>query len=437
MKRRDTMGDVVGLFGESLVETPRGLKPAARNRKKRHALARSLSRRSVRMLRSLKHSMTSSNGVAVALLLAVSVPAATLAQTPSAIVAGRYVAPDGSLQDGTALVLASGKIKSVRAEAKLNVKGEVVRHPSGVLCPGLLDVRSVIGAYGRNQETMSAIDPGASAIDVVDRSHRDFRSAVRAGITTVMIAPAPTNLVSGAAVVVKTASPDGSATILRSDGPLAFALGGGVLHPSRMPTSRLGAVGMLRDLLGRAQQGNAHQRLVDFVGGKLDAVVYCEDAADLDAALRTFQRGTYSIVHTGDVHEQAIHLEARRRPIVIGPYGFHTPPRTLATAGAFSAAGVPVAFAGDMPRHSGDALRLTAALAVRYGMDPAAARLAMTAVPAKVAGVDDRVGSIRPGLDADLVIFSDDPLRPDAYVVEVYIDGVRVYGADRASGEPK
>lgn len=430
MKRRDLLAFGHASFDGAVETEPRllgsgiaahrlrcsfhSLTVGARNTTKRHAL-----------------------GVAVALLLAVCVPATTLAQAPSAIVAGRYLAPDGSLQDGMAVVLAGGKIKSVRPEAKLNVNGEVVRHPNGVLCPGLLDVRSEIGAYGQNRETKNAIDPGASAIDVVDLNHRDFRLAVRAGITTVMIAPAPINLVSGVAVVLKTASPDGHPTILRKDGPLAFALGGGMLYRSREPTSRLGAVGMLRDVLGRSRKGSVHARLHDFVIGKLDAIVYCEDAADVDAALRTFDRGRYSIVHTGDVHEQAVHLEARRRPIVIGPYDFHTPPRTLATAGVFASAGVPVAFAGAMPRHSGDALRLTAALAVRYGMDPAAARLAMTSVPAKVAGVDDRVGSIRPGLDADLVIFSDDPLRPDAYVVEVYIDGVRVYRADRATGEPK
>ncbi len=66
-------------------------------------------------------------------------------------------------------------------------------------------------------------------------------------------------------------------------------------------------------------------------------------------------------------------------------------------------------------------------------MDPAKARQAMTSTAAAVAGVADRVGAIRPGLDADIVVFSDDPLRLDARVLEVYIDGVRVYDASQDS----
>ena len=63
-------------------------------------------------------------------------------------------------------------------------------------------------------------------------------------------------------------------------------------------------------------------------------------------------------------------------------------------------------------------------------MDPAAARRAMTITPARVAGVDDRVGAIRAGMDADFVVFSDDPLRLDSAVLAVYVDGLRVYHAD-------
>lgn len=66
-------------------------------------------------------------------------------------------------------------------------------------------------------------------------------------------------------------------------------------------------------------------------------------------------------------------------------------------------------------------------------MDPAAARRAITSVAAKAAGVASRVGTIEPGRDADLVVFSDDPLRLDARVLAVYVDGVRVHAAGKAA----
>jgi imidazolonepropionase-like amidohydrolase len=60
-------------------------------------------------------------------------------------------------------------------------------------------------------------------------------------------------------------------------------------------------------------------------------------------------------------------------------------------------------------------------------MDPAKARQAITTVPAKVAGLTGRIGAIAPDHDADLVVFSGDPLRLDVTVQEVYVRGVRVY----------
>ena len=60
-------------------------------------------------------------------------------------------------------------------------------------------------------------------------------------------------------------------------------------------------------------------------------------------------------------------------------------------------------------------------------MDPAKARRALTAVPAEVTGLTGRIGAIAPGNDADLIVFSGDPLRLDATVQEIYVKGVRVY----------
>jgi imidazolonepropionase-like amidohydrolase len=101
----------------------------------------------------------------------------------------------------------------------------------------------------------------------------------------------------------------------------------------------------------------------------------------------------------------------------------------LLGAAALANAGIDVAFRGGFPESASEALRLTASLAVRHGMDPGAARRAMTSAPAAVAGVADRIGAIAPSKDADIVVFSDDPLRMDAKVLEVYVQGVRVYVA--------
>ena len=370
------------------------------------------------------------------------------AQQPSAIIAGRYVAPDGQLKDAAVIVLAGGHINSVRPTEEMKAGRGVDRYPGAVVCPGLIDVYSKLGATGSNIETAYAVDPGTSAIDLVDRTHNDFRDALEAGITTVLIAPSPNNLISGAAAVVKTAgleqrggSPMQSlpGLVLRDDGPLMFALGSSVLNPNRPPTSRLGSLAVLRDALEGASTGQRHNRVTAFVEGRLDGLVVCETPMDVDAALRTLdvKRQRFALIHTSDAQELADDLRGGVTAVVVGPYGMSTAPRTLATAGVLSAAGVPIAFAGNAPTHPAGGLRLTAALAVRYGMDPAAARRAMTTTAAEVAGVAQRVGAIRAGLDADMVVFSDDPLRLDARVLAVYVAGVRVYdtGAVRPTAQ--
>ena len=352
-----------------------------------------------------------------------------IAIEPKALIAGTYVAPDGTLQPGAAIVLSSGKIKSIRPADQYADKPDVIKHPHAVICPGLIDVRSSVGVHNNNIESAFPIDPGATVLDAIDWHHRDFYNALEAGITTVVITPSDKNLISGSSAVVKTAGHDDKPIVLRRDGPLMFALGRSVLQLNRAPTSQSGALSMLRDALDQAKQGKGHQRLQSFVSGKQDAMIVCHEAMDVSSALKTLTDlgREASIAYTGDELELVHEFSGLHRSIVIGPYMFSMPLRTLSGAAAFDTAGIPVVFCAQTPVHSGDWLRITAALAVRHGLRPEKARQAITLQPARVAGVAHRVGAIKPGMDADLVVFSGDPLRLDSRILEVYINGIPVY----------
>ena len=86
--------------------------------------------------------------------------------------------------------------------------------------------------------------------------------------------------------------------------------------------------------------------------------------------------------------------------------------------------------AGDMGDYS-SSLRLSAALAVRAGLDPKAALAALTEGAAQLAGVADRVGALEPGRDADFVLWSGDPLDLSSRLVAVYVDGELAHGGDQ------
>jgi imidazolonepropionase-like amidohydrolase len=193
----------------------------------------------------------------------------------------------------------------------------------------------------------------------------------------------------------------------------------------------------LKDLVQQAGAGSAHPLVNAALAGQMDALVVCPEDVDVRAIREAFgdAAGQFGIVHSVDGIDVADRLRGHEGPVVVGPYTFASAPRVLQGAAALSQSGVEVAFCGRVPQFSADSLRITAALAVRYGMEPSAARRAITIVPATAAGVADRIGSIAPGKDGDLVVFSADPLRLDATVLEVYIRGVRVY--DAANQDPQ
>lgn len=350
---------------------------------------------------------------------------------PGVIVAAAYVAPDGTIRPDVALVIADGKIREVAAADRYK-DAPGAYHVDGLLSPGLIDVRSSLGAYGRARESAHSIDPGVSAISSVDPEHRDFSHALRAGITTVAISPDPRNVVCGAAAVVKTHEALGAFAVLRDDGPFCLALGPSVWEADREPTSRMGSLAMLRQVLKDAASNQGHRRTQEFAGGKLDAIVTCGEPADVSAALRTLDtRLRFAIAYQGGEHSLVEELGEAKKPVILGPFDIQTPQHWLSLPAALASAGVPIVLAGGTPAAGGEGLRISAFLAVRYGLDAAAARRAITLLPAEVAGVSNSVGAIQPGADADLVVFSGDPLKLDSRILEVYVNGVRVLDRGR------
>lgn len=349
------------------------------------------------------------------------------------ILMGAVVKPDGRIAPGMAVVVAGGKIERVVPAGEVNPtsKDVVVKFEEfqgAVISPGLIDLRSAAGALGQTYERTRPVDPSLTAIDAVNLNDAFFERALQAGITSVMITPSEVNVVGGVAATIRTRASGqhrASADVLRADGPMTFNLGTGVLDPNRGPSSRAGALTLLRQSLSDAKAGKGAERLANVVNKKLDSLVLCESAEDVDAAARTF--GEYGLkpnLVLGDgAIEAAGELGGSNITAVIGPLTFRSGQKSLLGPAKLAKAGVDVAFAGRTPLVEPVGLRVTASLAVRYGMDPAAARLGLTRNAARVAGVADRVGTLEAGKEADIVVFSADPLRLDAKVLEVYVKG--------------
>ena len=357
---------------------------------------------------------------------------ALIAGADTALIAPHVVMPNGELAADRAVIIAEdGTIRDVVAVDDVPGDATIIRYEHGVISPGLIDVNSAVGVSGANFERAYAIDAEASALESFDPGAFDVSRAHQAGVTAVMVMPAPVNVIPGRAATVRTWSADGTADVIWDDTALSVVIAPSAYSPNREPSTRSGALQMLRATLRDDQASGSLQRALE---GNLPILVTCAEAQDVFAALTLF--GTRSIVptivHTIDAGEIAEDIAEQNATVVVGPYGFESDEKTLSGAGALERAGASVVLAGNVGSGDPDSLRITAALAVRHGLSPATARRAITSSAAAVSRVADRTGAIQAGLDADLVVFSGDPLRLDARVVEVWVKGSRSFTAESA-----
>lgn len=336
------------------------------------------------------------------------------------LIPAQMVAPDGSLVSGKAVVVEGGSIVRIGEASAFENDRDAVR-VDGVLSPGLIALGSTMGVDGGNPTTQSVM-PEVRVAEAFDPDDPDLERAVKSGVTGAMIIPLPTNVVSGTTAFITTHASDGQ-WFIDEDGPMMFSFGPPVYDLELGPTSRSGSLVVLRGALEAAK--DAEGPLKEVLDGKRRAVAYCPAIDDVDAAFRVFDRYRVEvqIIHNEEPRLLAEALDSTPTLVAMGPYTFTTPAWQIAGAGMVSEGGSPVALLGEDGSDPGRSLRISASLAVRYGMNADAARRAITSAAAEYAGVSEAVGSIERGRRADLVVFSADPLRLDASVQWVMIGG--------------
>ena len=381
--------------------------------------------------------------IGLASVVGVSLASVAVAQ-PVLLEVGGYVAPDGSLGSATGVLIENGRIVGL-VEPGTQVDGvRVLAFPDGVLCPGLIDVHSRVSVGWQDSEDVQSIDPGLVAIDLFDRHSDDLAKAVRGGITTAVLAPGADNLVGGRLAAVHTAGFSKPEDALVGLGPMKMSLSPAIYRSDREPTARPGALHLLRQTLDTCEGPEGDPRLRSMLDGDwraseraVAALVDCPTRQDVSTMVELGKRYglRLALMHGAELTDVAKSLAGVEHVIVVVPPLTHSyPQRSLAGPAALERLGVPFALAGLTPDHGADGLRISAALSVRYGASAEAVRRALTINVAQLVGLDvstkerGGLGSIEAGKQADLVVFSADPLRLDARVEAVFVDGERVPG---------
>ena len=366
--------------------------------------------------------------------------------------------------DGTVLIR-DGRIADLGPELEVPEGADVLDAAGGWLLPGFIDAHVHLGVAEEGEgwageDTNEMTDPvmaAARAIDAINPVEIGFDDAIIGGITAVNVNPGSGNPIGGLAVALRTHGRVVDEMVLRSPSGLKAALGE---NPKRVygertqtPSTRLGVALTIRQAFAKARAWSAkpvEERDPDLVSEALTRVLereipwrqHSHRADDIATALRIAEEFGFELVldHGTESYLIADRVAAAGVPVLYGPLivsrsKVEVRHRTPKAPGILTAAGVKVSIITDHPVVPIEFLVDQAALAVKHGMAPADALRAITLNPAEVLGVEDRLGSIEAGKDADLVLWDGDPLDTRNRTQRVWQRGREVMRRDEA-GDP-
>jgi len=365
------------------------------------------------------------------------------------------------------VVLEDSVIAALGPDVTIPADAQVIDASGRWLLPGLIDAHTHLGVWEEGEgwageDTNEMTDPvmaAARAIDAINPFEQGFDDALRGGITSVNVNPGSGNPIGGLTVALKTYGRRVDEMVMRSPSGLKSALGE---NPKRVygeqsttPSTRLGVALVLRRAftaarahqvtLARSEKADVppvaghlvHEALIQVLTREIPWRQHAHRADDIATAVRIAEEFGYELVldHGTESYLVADVLAARSIPVLYGPMivsrsKVEVRRRNPAAPGLLDRAGVAVSIITDHPVVPIEYLITQASLAVKEGMDRAAALRAVTINPARVLGVSDRVGSLEPGKDADVVLWSGDPLDFFSRALQVWIDGQEVYTYD-------
>lgn len=335
------------------------------------------------------------------------------------------------------------------------------------LYPGFIDAHTHLGIIGDgvgfesddcNEET-DPVTPHLRTIDAINPFDRCFEEAYSSGITTVLTCPGSANAICGQISAIKTFGRRIDDMLIM---PVAikFALGENpktVYHDrEEAPNTRMATAALIREALFKAQRYAQDMKkseededidepeydakceaLVPLLKGEISAHFHCHRADDICTAIRISKEFGIDcvIVHATEGYKIADIISQEKVSAIVGPIICdRCKPEmrelNVKNPGILSRAGNDIALCTDHSVIPIQYLFMTGAVAVKNGMQRQKALEAITINPARIAHIDNRVGSIKPGKDADLVLFDGDPLNVMSSPEFVMIDGKIIYKND-------
>ena len=356
------------------------------------------------------------------------------------------------------LLIQDGKIAAIAEAIPPTADMQIIDAAGLRVFPGFIDAHSHIGiaeekktAQGDpSNEGTNPLTPCLRAIDAIHPMDSAFHNAIAVGITGVMTGPGSSNAIGGQFAFIKTHGRRVDDMLVLAPAAMKLAFGENPMSNYGMngniPSTRMGIASLIREELflarqyfdaeasGGCQKDFGMECYRELFEGKIPLKAHVHRTDDIFTAIRLAKEFGLGLTldHCTEGHLIAQEIADSGFPAIVGPsLASRTKDEVSAsdfkTAGILQKAGVTVALTTDHPVSRIQYLPLCAALAVKEGMDEFGALRAITIDAARICRVDDRLGSIRPGKDADLVLLDGSPLEIASSVRMTIISGEIVW----------
>ncbi len=367
------------------------------------------------------------------------------------------------IENGT-MIIKDGKIKAIGEDLDISKVDGVLDFTGKVIIPGLIDAHTHVGMWGDGEgrpgydgnEAVRAITGEVRALDGVNPRQVSFAGAREGGITTIQILPGSANPIGGLGFACKTAGNIIDEMVVKNPTGLKGATGE---NPKRAhgeaqkhsPATRMAVASLMREYFKDAkeygekkakakEEGKPFTIDLNLESGlmvlnkEIPFRVHAHRHDDIVTVIRICEEFDidYTIEHCTDGHLIAEYLGKKNVTAIVGPglsaaSKVETKDITDENPAILAKHGVKVCLMSDHPFLNCRYFLHYGAISHKYGLPFDETLKAMTINPAEVLGIEDRVGSLEEGKDADFVVLNDEPFTYKGYVEKTFIEGKQVW----------
>ncbi len=346
------------------------------------------------------------------------------------------------LDCGCILIDDNGKIAQIAESISAPASAQIIDAQGRLTTPGCVEAHCHVGLHDAGlrwegadyNESTDPVTPQMRAVDSIYPQDEYLAAAVRGGVTTACTGPGSANVVGGTFAAIKLHGNRIDDMIIKAPAAMKCALGENPKNAygqaKKAPKTRMASAALLRELLFKAKDYCAEkdsgnnpkfdmklEAMLPVMRGEIPLKCHVHRADDILTAIRIAKEFGVKLTldHCTDGAVIVDEIAKEGYPVIIGPaLTSKSKPelahKSFATPGIFHKAGIPVCITTDAPVSALEHLTLCAGLAASEGLPMEEAWKAITINPANLLGIADRVGSLEPGKDADIVIWTADPL---------------------------